>query len=64
MRYLPSRVVVLIGPAVLADGRYEEVVRLQETLCKVKGQFQKLQLTDVDKDQAKQRTLYNGAREV
>ena len=47
-----------------ADGRYEEVVRLQETLCKLKEQFQTLQLTDVDKDQAKQRALYNGAREV
>eukprot|EP00903_Cladosiphon_okamuranus_P010376 g9815.t2 len=47
----------------VADGRYEEVVRLQETLCKLKEQFQKLQLTDVDKDQAKQRALYNKARE-
>lgn len=47
-----------------ADGRYEEVVRRQETLCKLKEQFQKLQLTDVDKDQAKQWVLYSGAREV
>lgn len=39
-------------------------MRLQETLCKLKEQFQKIQLTDVDKDQAKQRALYDGAREV
>ncbi len=47
-----------------AGGRYEEVVKLQETLCKLKGEFQKLQLTDVDKDQTQQRVLYSGAREV
>ena len=39
-------------------------MKLQETLCKLKGEFQKLQLTDVDKDQIKQRALYNGARQV
>lgn len=56
---------LLIGFAMdAASGRYEEVVRLQVTLCKLKGQFQKLQLTDVDKDQKHQRTLYNGASEV
>lgn len=63
--YLPYRAVVRsLVLLITADGRYEEVVRLQETLCKLKVQFQTLQLTDVDKDQAKQRVLYNGAREV
>lgn len=47
-----------------ADGRYEEVVRLQKTLCKIKEEFQQLQLSDVDKDQAQQRFLYGGATKV
>ncbi|CAM9213846.1 unnamed protein product, partial [Scytosiphon promiscuus] len=45
----------------VGDGRYEEVVRLQKTLCQIKEQFQQLQLSDVDKDQTEQRFLYGGA---
>lgn len=63
--YPPYLVLLMLDSSVsAAGGRYEEVVRLQETLCKLKGQFQKLQLTDVDKDQKQQRALYNGASEV
>lgn len=47
-----------------AAGSYEEVVRLEETLCSLKKQFQKLQLTDVDTDQTRQRALYKGAQKV
>lgn len=47
-----------------AGGRYEEVVKLQETLCVLKAQFQKLQLTDVGNDQTQQRALYNKAQKV
>lgn len=46
------------------EGRYEEVVRLQETLCGLKRQFQELQLKDVDKDQIRQRGLYKAAQKV
>ncbi|CAN0172306.1 unnamed protein product [Ectocarpus sp. 12 AP-2014] len=46
----------------VAGGRYEEVVKLQETLCVLKAQFQKLQLTDVGNDQTQQRALYNKAQ--
>ncbi|CAM9457574.1 unnamed protein product, partial [Hapterophycus canaliculatus] len=46
----------------VADGLYEEVVRLQKTLCKIKEQFQQLQLSDVDKDQTQQCLLYGGAK--
>ncbi|CAM9559957.1 unnamed protein product, partial [Laminaria digitata] len=46
----------------VAGGSYEEVVRLEETLCSLKKQFQKLQLTDVDSDQTRQRALYKGAQ--
>lgn len=47
-----------------AGGSYEEVVRLEETLCSLKKQFEKLQLTDVDSDQTRQRALYKGAQKV
>lgn len=47
-----------------AGGRYEEVVKLQETLCVLKAQFQELQLTDVGQDQTQQRALYNKAQKV
>lgn len=47
-----------------ADGFYEEVVRLQETLCDLKRQFQAMQLKDVDKDQMCQRALYKNAQKV
>lgn len=46
------------------SGRYEEVVRLQETLCDLKRQFQQLQLEDVNKDNMKQRALYKTAQKV
>lgn len=39
-------------------------MRLQDMLCKLKRQFQELQLTDVDKDQTRQRDLYKGAQKV
>ena len=40
------------------------MVRLEETLCGLKEQFQRLQLTDVDNDQARQRALYKGVQKV
>lgn len=47
-----------------ASGRYDEVVRLQETLCDVKRQFQELQLKEVEKDQMRQSSLYQAAQKV
>lgn len=47
-----------------AGGRYDDVVRLQESLCDVKRQFQELQLKEVEKDQMRQSSLYRAAQKV
>ncbi|CAM9208896.1 unnamed protein product, partial [Sphacelaria rigidula] len=46
----------------VAGGRYDDVVRLQESLCDVKRQFQELQLKEVEKDQIRQSSLYRAAQ--
>lgn len=48
----------------VAAGRYEEVIRLEDTLCELKRQFQCLQLKDVDKEHSRQRVLYKAAQKV
>lgn len=60
-----SALIVMFRPFLfVASGQYEEVVRLQETLCDLKRQFQNLQLKNVEKDQMRQSVLYRDAQKV